>query len=251
MSSPFIAYSAPTTGARPNAETLAIGGALGAAIGALFPVVGILAELASGSTLTAVASAPSASLLTLCAVPTALAVLGAIGHSFVAAHRQNFDEIAHKAGTLMDESWELQVALEGVLEDSVTETVDAPRQRMTEASQQGQGFSLPRTVPVEAVLERDPIEAAEDGALIAAQAKLLHRFAAATNDATNRMQVNVRGLNFTPMSVVQRRLVDAMDSHISGLNSLASEVVRYTEASREPAIQQDPRSTRPRQAAVA
>lgn len=254
MPTPFIAFTAPDPSRAWSPEALAVGFGLGGGLGAILALSTVAAEALTGAPVATLLTSPSVWMS--CAWPVLLAAVGAYGTHVLAAHRSAYDAVAEKAGSLMDESWELQSALESLLDEPPTEVINQQPQPRTPTPMPppvaGPQPAAPVLVQIPAPAEsRDPVEAAEDAALIAAQTAILDRFAEASHDATSRMQVNLRGLAVTPMSLVQRRLVDALHAHVDGLAGLTKDVRAYTSDEPIHLAQAQPTSGRARRHAVA
>ena len=217
MTTPFVAFETPDVAPSSRPETVALGLGLGAVVGALLPLASLTVEILAGSGMAGFVASPGLWVSLL--APCIAGGLGAWLMPLLQAHRAAYDEIAEKAGTLMDESWELRGQLEILGEaprgvDSWGDAVDFEVEDVTEEVVfEARSVALPR----------------EEEALIEAQTQLLHSIGSATRDIARRMQVSLRGLSFTPMTVVQERLVQALTGHLDGLRDLADEVVSYAE----------------------
>ena len=222
MTTPFRAFQTPDLRST-DPEALALGFGLGAAVGTIIPTLAAMAELAGGSTLTTLVSAPSPAMVITLLAPVAAGVAGALCLKVLQAHRLAYDEISEKAASLMDETFDLRTALDG-----------QPVMSLPEAT------SMSRPVPqldrpsheAEPTAPAAPMQAAQHVAnddLATAQAHLLASFGEATQDTARRMHVNLQGLRLAGLSAVQERLVDALDGHLDGLWDLADDVVVYAE----------------------
>lgn len=221
MTTPFVAFETPDPAPTARPEVLAMGLALGAVVGSILPAAALLAELVAAGSVAALA--PSASLLVTLLAPALAGIAGAWGMAVLSAHREGYDLIAEKAGSLMDESWELQQQVD-ILESA------PPLRDMRQDELPPDAWPAP-AVP-RLIEERQ--SSTDEEALIQAQAQLLHSIGSAARDASRRMQVSLRGLQFTPMSVVQERLVQALSGHLHALRDLADDVVQYAEEEPEP-----------------
>lgn len=205
MTTPFVAFET-TQHARPTTEILLFGAAIGALAGGVFPALALAAELIGGTGLLDLLSSPSASFAVTLLVPVAGAGLGGWWFAYLRAQHQAYDEVAAKAGSLLDESWELRESL-ATLDQAWTSDPQPDLDR----------------IPTEEIVQSN-VEP-----LLHAQTLLLHSVGSAARDASQRMRVNLRSLELTPMSQVQTRLVAALDGHLQQLRDLADDVVEYAD----------------------
>lgn len=240
MTTPFVAFERPDL-RTVTPETLARGLLLGAVAGSAVPILAVGAELVGGATLSGLAANPTPALLASFLAPALAGGVGAWLQGRVHAHKQAYDSIARKAGTLLDETWDLR------------EQLDA--QPVPEPPHEGR--PLPHAHHTHLPSDDEVMgnvtwlrpaggNDADADALIEAQSLLLHSVGSATRDAIRRMQVHVQGLELTPLTLVQERLVRALSGHLEGLWDLAEDVVSYAEEE-----QQDQDGTSGRARAVA
>lgn len=226
MTTPFVAFRTPDVSPLARPEALALGLGLGALLGGSLPVLAVMAELAAGATLGAVLASPGPSLLVSLLAPALSGVLGAFVLGVLTAHRDAYDAISLKAGSLVDEAWDLRGQLEAVADGTAPPVPMDIREDLApdgawdsgEPPSQEPGFDLDARRTLR-----------EQEALIEAQTRLLHSMGSATQDAARRMQVNLRGLMLTPMTVVQERLVTALADHLHGVRELSEDIVSYAD----------------------
>jgi len=249
MTTPFVAFRTPDVAPSSHPETLALGLGLGALLGATIPALSLTAELLAGGGLAVFAASPG--LLATLIVPCVTGALGAWAWPLLHAHRSAYDVVAEKAGTLLDETWELRGQLD-LLSDAPALRHDLRSELEPDDTWHGMGDEPTEEMLIRASTSRPGFQApspSEEEALIEAQGQLLHSIGSATRDTARRMQVSLRGLAFTPLTAVQERLVHALTGHLDGLRDLADEVVSYAEEEPEPLVQTQSRSGRVRAAA--
>jgi hypothetical protein len=158
--------------------------------------IGLSAGSALGSLLAAPAwlvSAPSPGIALLTTAATAL--VGAGVASFVDMHRRAYAEVALKASSLLEETWEAQ----------------------------GEQRDL------EVRIDTHLLRSRRDEEVLSSHVELLGSIGDATQDTVHRMTVNLEGLAMTSLTPAQQRLVSALLTHTRSLSGLAEDIAHYAD----------------------